>query len=106
MKVGVTAVQGDVHEHLDAVDAALRELSLAGRAIAVRRPETLEEVAALIVPGGESTTISKLLHEFGLAEGIRRRAGEGMPLMGTCAGCILLAKEGDPQVTATDTRLL
>ncbi|MFQ5986923.1 MAG: pyridoxal 5'-phosphate synthase glutaminase subunit PdxT [Thermoplasmata archaeon] len=106
MKVGVTAVQGDVGEHLDAVDAALRDLSLTGDAVAVRRPETLEEVAALVVPGGESTTISKLLDEFGLAEGMVRRAEEGMPLLGTCAGCILLAKEGDSQVTATDTRLL
>ncbi|MFQ5553699.1 MAG: pyridoxal 5'-phosphate synthase glutaminase subunit PdxT [Thermoplasmata archaeon] len=106
MKVGVTAVQGDVSEHLDAVDTALRDLSLTGHAVAVRRPETLEDVAALVVPGGESTTISKLLDEFALAEGMVRRAEEGMPLLGTCAGCILLAKEGDSQVTATDTRLL
>jgi 5'-phosphate synthase pdxT subunit len=106
VKVGVTAVQGDVGEHLDAVERALRDLSLSGHAVAVRRPATLQEVDALIVPGGESTTISKLLHEFGLADGIVRRAQEGMPLMGTCAGCILLAKEGDPQVQATDTHLL
>lgn len=106
MKVGVTAVQGDVSEHLDAIKVALHDLSIAGHAVAVRRPETLEEVDALIVPGGESTTISKLLHEFDLAEGILRRAREGMPLMGTCAGCILLAKEGDSQVAETGTQLL
>jgi 5'-phosphate synthase pdxT subunit len=106
VKIGVTAVQGDVSEHLDAVEASLRDLSLSGHAIAVRRPEAVEEVAALIVPGGESTTISKLLHEFNLVGGILRRAREGMPLMGTCAGCILLAKEGDAQVTDTETRLL
>lgn len=106
MKIGVTAVQGDVSEHLDAVETAMQDLALSGKAVAVRRPETVEEVAALIVPGGESTTISKLLHEFHLAEGILQRAREGMPLMGTCAGCILLAKEGDAQVTDTETRLL
>ncbi|MFQ5918700.1 MAG: pyridoxal 5'-phosphate synthase glutaminase subunit PdxT [Thermoplasmata archaeon] len=106
MKVGVTAVQGDVSEHLEAVERALRDLSLSGHAVAVRRPASLEEVNALIVPGGESTTISKLLHEFDLADGIVRRAREGMPLMGTCAGCILLAKEGDTQVQDTETRLL
>ncbi len=106
VKVGVTAVQGDVSEHLGAVDEALGDLGLSGHAVAVRRPATLEEVDALIVPGGESTTISKLLHEFDLADGILRRASEGMPLMGTCAGCILLAKEGDAQVRATGTRLL
>ncbi len=106
VKVGVTAVQGDVSEHLAAVEAALKDLSLSGHVVAIRRPESLEEVDALIVPGGESTTISKLLHEFDLADGIVRRAREGMPLMGTCAGCILLAKEGDSQVQATDTRLL
>lgn len=106
MKIGVTAVQGDVSEHLDVVDAALGELSLSGHAVAVRRPAVLEEVAAVIVPGGESTTISKLLHEFALADVIRRRAGEGMPVMGTCAGCVLLAKEGDAQVATTETRLI
>ncbi|MDX1534204.1 MAG: pyridoxal 5'-phosphate synthase glutaminase subunit PdxT [Thermoplasmata archaeon] len=106
VKVGVTAVQGDVSEHLDAVQAALRDLGVSGHAVPIRRPESLEEMDALIVPGGESTTISKLLHEFDLADRIVQRAKEGMPLMGTCAGCILLAKEGDVQVASTDTRLL
>ncbi|MEE8199393.1 MAG: hypothetical protein V3R48_06740, partial [Thermoplasmata archaeon] len=70
VKVGVTAVQGDVSEHLAAVEAALKDLSVSGHVVAIRRPESLEEVDALIVPGGESTTISKLLHEFDLADGI------------------------------------
>ncbi len=106
MKVGVTAVQGDVSEHLEIVERAMAELSLPGRAVPVRKPAVLEEVAALIIPGGESTTISKLLVKFGLFEGVIERVEEGMPLMGTCAGCVLLAKEGDEQVMATGTRLL
>lgn len=106
MKVGVTAIQGDVSEHLEVVERALREEGRAGHAVPVRRPETLEQVDALILPGGESTTIAKLLGAFGLFDPARRRAEEGMPLMGTCAGCILLAKEGDAQVQATGTRLL
>ncbi|MFQ5837793.1 MAG: pyridoxal 5'-phosphate synthase glutaminase subunit PdxT [Thermoplasmata archaeon] len=106
MKVGVTALQGDVSEHLEIVERAMTELSLSGRAVPVRRPEALEGVDALIIPGGESTTISRLLVKFGLFDVITRRAEEGMPLMGTCAGCILLAKEGDEQVKATGTRLL
>ncbi len=106
MKVGVTAVQGDVKEHLEIVERALADEGLKGRAVPVRRPEVLEEVASLILPGGESTTIAKLLVKFGLFDLARRRAQEGMPLMGTCAGCILLAKEGDTQVRATGTPLL
>lgn len=106
MKVGITAVQGDVSEHLEAVDRALAETALSGAAVPVRRPRDLRGVAGLIIPGGESTTISRLLVQTGLFEDIRRRVEEGMPVMGTCAGCILLAKEGDAQVEETGTRLL
>lgn len=106
MRVGVTAVQGDVSEHLDAVDRALEELGRSGRAFPVRRPDHVEASGALIIPGGESTAISKLLVQFGLHEPIVRRGEEGLPIMGTCAGCILLAKEGDAEVLATETRLL
>ncbi len=106
VKVGVTAVQGDVSEHLDVVNKAMDELSLSGSATPVRTPRALEEVSALIIPGGESTTISKLLVKFDLFERVLERAQEGMPLMGTCAGCILLAKEGDNQVKATGTKML
>ncbi len=102
----MTAVQGDVSEHLEVVDRAMAELSLSGHAIPVRRPEAIDEIVALIIPGGESTTISKLLVKFGLFDRVIQRGQEGMPIMGTCAGCILLAKEGDEQVETTETRLL
>ena len=64
------------------------------------------EVSGLIVPGGESTTISKLLQKNHLYDPVRKEAEEGMPIMGTCAGCILLAKEGDEAVMKTQTQLL
>jgi len=83
--IGVLALQGDVREHLIALAAA--------DAVArpVRRPEELAEVDGLVLPGGESTTISKLAVLFGLMEPIRERIGAGLPVYGTCAGLIMLA---------------
>ena len=106
MRVGVVAVQGDVSEHVDAALRAITAGGFSGEAIPVRRPEDLARVDALTIPGGESTAISKLLVKAGLFDDIVRRAHEGMPVLGTCAGCILLAKEGDRQVSGTQTRLL
>lgn len=84
--VGVLAVQGDVREHL-------RMLRAAGAvARAVRRPHELAAVDGLVVPGGESTTISKLCDAFGLREPVRDRIRRGMPVYGSCAGMIMLAE--------------
>ncbi|UCE72946.1 MAG: pyridoxal 5'-phosphate synthase glutaminase subunit PdxT, partial [Methanomassiliicoccales archaeon] len=63
-------------------------------------------VDGLIIPGGESTTISKLMVKAGMDEIIRERASDGLPIMGTCAGCILLAKEGDKEVEESETIIL
>lgn len=106
MRVGVVGVQGDVSEHVDAVRRAIRSGGFSADAIAVRRLSDLQRVDALTIPGGESTTISKLLVKFGLFEEVHRRAEAGMPILGTCAGCILLAKEGDDEVSKTGTKLL
>lgn len=84
--VGVLALQGDVREHL----AALTELG--ARAVAVRRPTELAEVDAIVLPGGESTTIAKLARTFELLEPLRERIAGGLPALGTCAGMILLAE--------------
>ncbi|MEU6806041.1 pyridoxal 5'-phosphate synthase glutaminase subunit PdxT [Streptomyces neyagawaensis] len=83
--IGVLALQGDVREHLIALAAA--------DAVArpVRRPEELAEVDGLVIPGGESTTISKLAVLFGLMEPLRARVRSGLPVYGTCAGLIMLA---------------
>ena len=83
--IGVLAVQGDVREHL----AALAECDVLARP--VRRPSELAEVAALVVPGGESTTIDKLTRAFDLREPLLERLASGMPAYGSCAGMILLA---------------
>jgi 5'-phosphate synthase pdxT subunit len=74
--------------------------------VPVRRLKDLEGVQALAIPGGESTTISKLLIKFGLFDEIVTRAERGMPILGTCAGLVLLAKRGDDEVARTGTRLL
>ena len=106
MNVGVVGLQGAVSEHIDTIDQLMLEDKIDGRSVWVRRPEDLEICDALILPGGESTTISKLLNKFKLADKIRERAKEGMPIMGTCAGCILLAKDAGEQASRTDTILL
>lgn len=87
MKVGVLALQGDVREHVRALD------SVGATPVLVKHPATLESVDALILPGGESTTIGKLLERFGLLEPLTERARAGMPLYGTCAGAILMATD-------------
>jgi 5'-phosphate synthase pdxT subunit len=85
MKIGVLALQGDFREHISATKSCGHE------AIAVRRPEELALVEALILPGGESTTIALLASTYLLIDPIRLRIAEGMPVYGSCAGMILLA---------------
>ena len=85
--VGVLALQGDVVEHL----AALRRAG--ARTLEVRTPADLQRVEALVVPGGESTTVIRLLGRFGLVEPIRARVRAGMPFWGTCMGMIVAARD-------------
>ena len=86
-RVGVLSLQGDFREHL----VALAALGVEG--IEVRTPGQLQAVDALILPGGESTTIGKLAVRFGVMDPLRQRIEDGMPVYGTCAGMILLARE-------------
>src|SRR5207244_1261394 len=85
--IGVLALQGDVEKHMQAAERAGAE------AVAVRSPEQLAAVDALILPGGESTTQGMLLERYELMEPLRRRLVAGMPALGTCTGLILLARE-------------
>jgi len=85
MIIGVLALQGDFREHIDAIQACGHE------ALEVRRISELDQSQALILPGGESTTIALLARNYGLIEPLRKRIGEGMPTYGSCAGMILLA---------------
>jgi 5'-phosphate synthase pdxT subunit len=91
MKVGVLALQGDVSEHVAAMESAMRGLSIRGSVSHVRRPSELEGVHALLMPGGESTTMAKQMARFGLREPVIEFAKAGNPVMGTCAGAILLS---------------
>ena len=86
-RVGVLSLQGDFREHL----TTLADLGAEG--IEVRTPDHLDASDALIIPGGESTTIGKLAVRFGLMEPLRHRIHSGMPVYGTCAGMILLARQ-------------
>lgn len=86
MKVGVIAVQGAFREHVN----VLREIG--ADAVTVRRASELDGVDAIVLPGGESTAIGKLMREYGLLDPVKQLAQEGKPIFGTCAGMIVLAK--------------
>ncbi len=87
VRIGVLALQGDVREHV-------RSLTAAGaRPSVVRRASDLDDVDGLVLPGGESTTISRLLSVFDLLEPLRKHVAEGLPVYGSCAGMVLLADE-------------
>ncbi len=92
MRIGVIGVQGAVSEHISSTRKALENLGIRGEVVWVRRRRDLEGVSGLILPGGESTTISKLMERNGIFDEVRRLGLEGVPIMGTCAGLILLAK--------------
>jgi len=90
--IGVLALQGDVREHLVILE------SLGVNSLPVKKPEQLEAIAALVIPGGESTTIGKMAVRFGLLDPLRTAIDGGLPVYGTCAGMILLSgsiTEGD-----------
>jgi 5'-phosphate synthase pdxT subunit len=89
LRIGVLALQGDFAAHLKMLEA------LGVEARALRLPEHLAQLDGIIIPGGESTTIGKLMIEYGLLHGLREKIQEGLPIWGTCAGLILLAKETD-----------
>jgi 5'-phosphate synthase pdxT subunit len=86
MKVGVLALQGDVREHFRALE------DCGVTPVAVRRPREIEEIDALVIPGGESTTIAHLAQTFGVFELIQKRIRAGLPIYGSCAGMILMAE--------------
>jgi pyridoxal 5'-phosphate synthase pdxT subunit len=98
-KVGVLALQGDFREHVRVLEAS------GAAAIEVRTSAELADVAALVIPGGESTTIGKLARAYDLVDPIRDRAASGMPIFGTCAGMIVLAErviDGEPLLSLMD----
>ncbi len=95
--IGVLALQGDVREHLRMLE------SQGVRAVGVRRPAELDTCDALVLPGGESTTMAKLARTFDLFDPIRKVIADGMPTLGTCAGMILLADRIEDGVVGQET---
>jgi 5'-phosphate synthase pdxT subunit len=100
MRIGALALQGDFREHLEVV------CGLGADGVEVRTAEELEVVDALIIPGGESTTIGRLASIYGLIDPLRRRIDAGMPVLGTCAGMIFMAvgtvRHEQPQLGVLD----
>ncbi|MEN6430751.1 MAG: pyridoxal 5'-phosphate synthase glutaminase subunit PdxT [Coriobacteriales bacterium] len=86
MRIGVLALQGAFREHMMTFEA------LGATSVAVRLPEQLNDVSGLVIPGGESTAISKLMRTYGFYDAIRQQHGAGMAVWGTCAGAILMAR--------------
>ncbi|HEC72136.1 MAG TPA: pyridoxal 5'-phosphate synthase glutaminase subunit PdxT [Thermoplasmatales archaeon] len=98
LRIGVVGFQGAVSEHIYSMRKTLKDEKIPGEVFAVKQIRDLENINALILPGGESTTISKFLHRSELYKEISSIVKkEKIPMMGTCAGCVLLAKEiSDP----------
>jgi 5'-phosphate synthase pdxT subunit len=100
MQIGVVGLQGAVSEHIDMLGR------IGTRGVWVRDKGALKKISGLIIPGGESTTISRLLMQSGMFDRIREMGEEGFPIFGTCAGLILLAKKGDGDVKKSGQKLL
>lgn len=105
--IGVLALQGDVEENIKATTDALREVNLKGKVISVRYPDEILKVDGLIIPGGESTVMGLLLSiKNGLLDSITKVLQNRLPIMGTCAGMIVLAKKSYDKVVGNKKQLL
>jgi len=94
LSIGVVGIQGAVSEHIISMQNALNETNTPGKVFAIKLKEEINAIDALILPGGESTTISRILFNSGLYDIISKRIKENdLPVMGTCAGCVILASE-------------
>ncbi len=102
MRIGVIAIQGNVEEHVVSME---RALSGKGEVVKIKHAGIVPTCDALVIPGGESTTLCRLAWREGIAQEIIAKAGEGMPIWGTCAGLILLASHGDEEVAKTKQQL-
>ena len=106
MKIGVIAIQGDVEEHVIALEKTLAEKREKGEVVRIKHQGIVKSCDAIIIPGGESTTIGRLMEREGIFTEIKEAAGEEKLILGTCAGMVLLAEEGDEEVAKTGQPLL
>ncbi len=95
LRIGVLALQGDFEAHMKALQRAAGAMGIQIEVKPIRLPAQLDDLDGIIIPGGESTTIGKLMVLYGLQEPVQQKIREGLPVWGTCAGMILLAKETD-----------
>ncbi len=98
LTVGVLSIQGDVQENLISAKAAVDELGIDGQVIDVRTPEEISQIDGLIIPGGESTTIGQLSLVNGSLKILKEKIQNGMPVLGICAGMIMLSNTADDRV--------
>lgn len=106
MRIGVIAIQGNVEEHVCAMEKALEQAGIEAEVVKIKHSRLVPTCDALILPGGESTTLGRLMEREGIASEIKDAVRSGVPIMGTCAGLVLLAKHGDEQVRKTGQSLL
>src|SRR5947207_9520509 len=111
LRIGVLALQGDFEAHLKALQKAAAALGVEIEAKTIKLPAQIDGLDGIIIPGGESTTIGKLMVLYGLQEPLQQKIREGFPIWGTCAGLILLAREtdnahaGQPLLASMDIRV-
>ncbi len=106
MRIAVIAIQGNVEEHIESANKAMEDMGIRGEVLPVRHSGTIPTCDAIILPGGESTTLGRLMAREGIDIEIKEAAAAGKPIMGTCAGLVLLAKDGGEQVIRTGQKLL
>ncbi|MBI3023354.1 MAG: pyridoxal 5'-phosphate synthase glutaminase subunit PdxT [Thaumarchaeota archaeon] len=104
--VGVLGLQGDIEEHLAALDMARSRLGVEGESTLVKGLEDVKKIHALIIPGGESTVIGALSSIKGILPALRERIDNGLPTLGTCAGMIMLAKKAQDRVVGETNQTL
>ncbi len=111
LRIGILGLQGDFEAHLKALSKAAEALNLEVEGVIVKLPQHLSDLDGIILPGGESTTIGKLMVLYGLKEPLQQMISQGVPFWGTCAGLILLAREtdnalaGQPLLASMDIRV-
>lgn len=105
-RIGIIAIQGNVEEHVRAMEKTLTEQREKGEVKKIKHQGIVKSCDAIIIPGGESTTIGRLMEREGIFTELKEAAELGKPILGTCAGMVLLAKEGDEEVAKTGQPLL
>lgn len=106
MKIGVIGLQGAITEHLEMIRQAMEKLKIDGDASWLNTKNQIENVEGLIIPGGESTTMGRLMQNSGIFEKVKEEGKAGKPILGTCAGLIILAKGGGNEIERTGQPLL